>query len=146
MKTSRWFVLLLALTCSVGALSAKPIPGPKGGRILTTAAPHAELFVEKDLRATVTFYDAQLKPVAPADQVVNAVVEMEDGRKFKFAFDKTAAGFVSQQPLPEGDDYTIVVQIRPAPGAGPKNYRVVYEDSPCDTCQRPQYACICEAK
>ena len=133
------------LAFTAGVLIAKPIPGPKGGRILTTEAPHAEFFVEKDHSAVVTFYDAALKPVAPGDQVVNAVVETKSG-KGKIEFANTPTGFVSKTLLPEGDDYNIVVQIRASADAKLKNFRVYYEDKFCEECKRPEYACICEAK
>jgi len=145
MKTSRILTTLLALACTAGALLAKPIPGPKGGRILTTAAPYAEFFVEKDHTATVTFYDANLKPLAPGDQVVSVVAEAKSG-KAKLGFTKTANGFVSEGPLPKGDDYNIVIQIKTTPAASPKNYRVYFEDQACEKCHRPEYACICDTK
>ncbi len=145
MKSLKIISALFVLAFTAGALIAKPIPGPKGGRILTTEAPHAEFFVEKDHSAIVTFYDAALKPVAPGDQVINAVVEAKTG-KMKIEFAKTATGFVSKTLLPEGDDYNIVVQIRASADAKPKNFRVYYEDKLCEECKRPEYACICEAK
>ena len=50
----------------------------------------------------------------------------------KIEFTKTATGFVSLTPLPEGDDYNIVVQIRATAGAKPTNYRVYFEDKLCE--------------
>lgn len=144
MKSIRKFLLTsFALVVAATALVAKPIPGPKGGRILTTEAPHAEFFVEKNRTVTVTFYDAALKAVAPGEQVVSAVAEAKTG-KVKLEFEKTAAGFVSKQPLPEGDDFTVVVQIRDAAGAKPKNHRVLFHDEVCPECKHAEYACICD--
>ncbi len=48
MKPFQILTILIALVGTAGAVLARPIPGPKGGRILTTAAPYAEFFVEKD--------------------------------------------------------------------------------------------------
>lgn len=145
MKTSRIVTIVLALACIAGGLFAAPIPGPKGGRILTTAAPYAEFFVEKDHSATVTFYDANLKPLAPGEQVVSVVAEAKSG-KAKLNFNKTAGGFASDGKLPKGDDYNIVIQIKDTPAATPKNYRVYFEDEACEKCHRAQYACICGEK
>jgi len=143
MKTIRKFLLTsFALVAAATALVAQSIPGPKGGRILTTEAPHAEFFVEKDRTVAVTFYDKDLKPVAPGEQVVSAVAEAKTG-KVKLDFEKTAAGFVSKQKLPEGDDFTVVVQIRDVAGAKPKNHRVLFHDEICGECKRAEYACIC---
>ena len=143
MKTIRNLILVsFALLATAGAF-AKPLTGPKGGKLLTTETPHAEFFVEKDRTVTVTFYDAALKPVAPAEQVVNAVAEAKTG-KVKLEFDKTAGGFVSKQPLPAGDDYTVVVQIRDTAGTKPKNHRVLFHDELCAECKRAEYACTCD--
>lgn len=145
MKTSRIVCTILALVFSSTLFAAKPIPGPKGGRILNTAAPYAEFFVEKDHTATVTFYDANMKPLAPGEQVVSAVAEAKGG-KAKLDFAKSADAFASQGKLPKGDDYNIVVQIKDSASATPKNYRVYFEDEECKVCHRAQYACICETK
>ena len=110
------------LAASAVALFAKPIPGPKGGRILTTEAPHIEFFVEKDRTVTVTFYDKALKPVAATGQVVAATAEAKSG-KVQLAFAEKNGAFVSKTALPEGDDYNVVVQIRANANARPTNYR-----------------------
>ena len=144
MKTIRHLTLVsFTLLASAVAFAAKPLAGPKGGKILTTEAPHAEFFVEKDRKVTVTFYDAKLQPLAPGAQVISAIAEAKSG-KAMLAFDKTATGFASKTSLPAGDGYTIVVQIRDAAGAKPKNYRVLFEDKICAECQRAEYACICD--
>lgn len=137
------FLTSFALLATAVALVAKPIPGPKGGRILTAEAPHVEFFVEKDRTVIVSFYDKDLKPVTPSDQVINAVAEAKTG-KVKLDFEKTAAGFVSKQALPEGDGYTVVVQVRDSAAAKPKNHRVTFHDEVCGECKRAEYACICE--
>ena len=143
MKLLKIVSILSALTLAGGVLSAKPIAGPKGGRIVTTEAPHVEFFVEKDRTVAVTFYDAALKPIAPGTQVISVIAEAKSG-KAQFALEKTATGFASKQPLPEGDDYTVVMQVRDAAGAKPKNYRVLYHDEICKECKRAEYACICD--
>lgn len=144
MKTMRHLALIsITLLASAVAFAAKPIPGPNGGKILTTEAPHAEFFVETSRKVTVTFYGKDLKPLAPSTQVVSAIAEAKSG-KVTLTFDKTAAGFVSRAALPDGDDYTVVVQIRDAAGAKPKNYRVLFHDEVCKECKRAEYACTCE--
>lgn len=76
MKTIRNLILTsFALLATAVALWAKPIPDPKGGRILTTEAPHAEFFVGKDRAVVVSFYDRHLKPVPVSGKVVSATAE-----------------------------------------------------------------------
>ncbi len=144
MKTTRYIATaFIALAATAAALVAKPIPGPKGGRILTTDAPHAEFFVEKDRTAVVSFYDKALKPIPLSGQVVSATAEAKTG-KVKLDFVEKNGALVSTAPLPEGDDYNVVVQIRESANARPKNYRVLFHDEVCGECKRAEYACVCE--
>lgn len=144
MKTIRHLAFAsFALLATAAAFAAKPLAGPKGGKLLTTAAPHAEFFVEKDRTVTVTFYDAALQPLAPGTQVVSAIAEAKSG-KVTLAFAPTTAGFVSKTKLPDGDDYTVVVQIRAAADTKPTNYRVLFHDELCADCKRAEYACTCD--
>lgn len=133
----------LTLLASAAAFAAQPLPGPKGGKILTVAAPHAEFFVEPDRRITVSFYDAKMQPLPPGSQVVTAIAEAKSG-KATLALDRTATGFTSRTTLPDGDAYTIVVQIRDTAGTRPTNYRVLFHDEICPDCKRAEYACACD--
>jgi hypothetical protein len=144
MKTTQKIAFtLFALVASATALLAKPIPGPKGGRILTTDAPHVEFFVEKDRTVTVSFYDKALKPVALSGQVVSATAEAKTG-KMKLEFVEKGGALVSKAALPDGDDYTVVVQVRDNATAKPTNYRVLFHDEVCAECKRAEYACVCD--
>lgn len=58
-----WVAVVCAGLASATAADKKIVGGPKGGRLLENAAPRAEFFVEKDHTVTITFYDANLKPV-----------------------------------------------------------------------------------
>jgi hypothetical protein len=139
-------VMLASVLLSGVALageSAKIIPGPKGGRMLTKAAPHAEFFVEKDRKVSVIFYGADLKPFAPTEQVVTVIAEAKSG-KVKLDMEKKAEGFVSKQPLPEGNKYQVVVQIREKADAKPVNHRILFNSEECAECKRPEYACTCD--
>jgi len=144
MKTLRSLVFTsFALLATAVALAAQPIPGPRGGKILTTEAPHVEFLVGKDRSVTVSFYDRDLKPVAPSGQVVTAVAEARTG-KVTLAFADRDGALVSNDPLPEGDGYRIVVQVRDTAQARPKNYRVEFHDEVCGECRRAEYACVCD--
>lgn len=144
MKTNFRHILLVSLTlaASTVAFAAKPPAGPKGGKILTTDAPHAEFFVEKDRTVTVTFYDANLKPVAPAGHVVTGVAEARTG-KVGLEFATKGGSLVSNVALPKGDDYAVVLQVRESASARPKVYRVQFSTEICGECKRAEYACVC---
>ncbi|WP_415909258.1 hypothetical protein [Oleiharenicola sp. Vm1] len=144
MKTIRNVTFLfLAVVASATALLAKPIPGPKGGKIVTTEAPHVELFVAPDRTVVVSFYDHDLKLVAPAAQIVSAVAEAKGG-KVNLTFAAKEGTLVSSSPLPEGDGYRVVLQVKDNAQARPKNYRIELHDEVCGECKRAEYACICD--
>jgi hypothetical protein len=134
-------VLSLSMAMALSA-AEEQVGGPKGGRLLENEAPRAEFFVEKDRAVTITFYDKALKPVPPGDQVVTAIAETKAG-KAKLEFEKKAGVLVSRTPLPEGDGYTVVVQIKAKPDAKPQNFRIKYDTSLCAKCKRAEYACTC---
>lgn len=144
MKSIRHLTLIaIAAVATVTALAAKPAPGPKGGKIVTSDSPHVEFFVAADRTVVVSFYDKDLKAVAPGSQVVTAVAEAKTG-KANLSFSPKDGSLVSTAPLPEGDGYRIVLQVRDTAGAKPKNYRVEYHDEVCGECKRAEYACVCD--
>ena len=143
----RSVLLAAAALCSVVSLNAaeKIVAGPKGGRLLEVEPQKAEFFVNKDRKVEVTFYDAALKPVAPADQVVTVPAEPKSG-KAALEMEKSPPGFVSKAPLPAGEPYRVVVQVREKADAKPKNFRIDLDLAPCGECKHPEYACTCDAK
>jgi len=139
-NTSAVLSLSLAITLSA---ADKQVGGPKGGRLLENEAPRAEFFVEKDRAVTITFYDKELKPVPPAEQVVTAIAETKKS-KAKLEFEKKGGALLSRTPLPEGDGYTVVEQIKARVEAKAHNFRIKYDTSTCRKCKRVEYACICD--
>ncbi len=144
MKKLTHIMAVAALVFGISLAHAEKItPGPKGGRLLENETPRAEFFVEKDKTMTITFYDKDLKPVSPGEQVVTVIAEAKSG-KVKIEFEKKGDALVSKAPLPEGNDYSVVVQLRATAGAKPQNFRIKYNMTPCGKCKRPEYACICD--
>ena len=138
---------LLAITSATFAEKGQndhdtPIPGSKGGRILEVEGGHAEFFVQPDNKVSITFYDSEMKPAAPGEQVVKVIAEAPSG-KATLDFEKTGDAFVSSGALPEGEGYRIVLQIKPTSGAKMQNFRIDYHTEICGECKRPEYACIC---
>lgn len=138
---------ILALSSAVFAQDShdKPIPGPKGGKVVEVAGGHAEFFVQNDKKVSVTFYDEGMKPIAPGVQVVSIIAEAPEGRA-KLEFAKADDAFLSTTPLPEGEGYRIVLQIKPNADTKPSNTRIDYHHEACAECNRPEYACVCETK
>lgn len=137
-------ILTVAVALCAGLFTAtaaekKVEGGPKGGRILDKTSPKAEFVVEKDHSVTIAFYDADLKPVAVADQNVTVVAG-----KSKLEFEKKGDVLVSKTKLPEGDGYNLVVQFKQSANAKPMNLRFKLDMHTCGECKRAEYACTCE--
>lgn len=134
--------MLLTLAVVVTQADSKVEAGPKGGRLLHTNSPRPEFFVEKDRKISVTFYGADLKPVNIGSQVAVATAETKTG-PVKLEFENKGNALVSKTPLPEGDGYTIVLQLKVSPDARPKNFRIPLQLHECGGCKRAEYACNC---
>jgi len=141
----------LALLALFGALlptsfadEAKKVEaGPRRGRLLDTEYPRPEFFVEKDHTVSVKFYDKAGKVVKPAGQQVTVVASGK--AKAKLELEKKDDALVSKTKLPEGDGYNLVVQVRSAEKAKPKNFRFFFANHICGgSCKNPEYACTCD--
>jgi len=131
----------LALACGVQAAENK-IAGPKGGKLLANDPPRAEFIVEKDHTVSITFYGADMKPVPPTDQSAVVYADAREGRA-KLEFEKKGDALVSKTPLPAGDGYNVMVQLKSKPDAKSQNFKISYHSEQCEQCKLAEYACIC---
>lgn len=123
--------------------AAKPLAGPKGGKLLENTAPRAEFVIGADRRVTVSFYDAQLKPVPASGQVVAVSAEPKSG-KVTLTMEAKDGAFASKEPLPDGEGYNLIVQVKATAEATPQNFRLVLDLHECGGCKLKEYACICD--
>ena len=142
LKNALVLAAALGFAASLPAADKKLVAGPKGGKLLETAAQKTEFFVNQDRKVEIYFYDAGLNPVAPGARVVSVTAEPKSGRQ-QLEFEKTATGFVSKTKLPPGDPYRVVVQLREKADARPQNFRVEFNLEKCGECKLSEYACIC---
>ena len=143
MKTLLHILAITALAV-VPALADKSVKaGPRHGRVLEMSGQNAEFFVEKDRTISIAFYDADMKAQPAAAQVVTATAEAPGG-KTKLEFEKKGDLLVSKAPLPAGEGYTIVVQVKADAETKPKNFRIPLVLHTCKGCSNPEYACICD--
>lgn len=134
---------LAAVTTGTALADAKVKAGPRKGRVLEMEKQNAEFFVEKDRTVSIAFYDAALKSQPVAAQAITATAEAPSG-KVKLEFEKKGELLVSKTPLPEGEHYTVVVQVKADADTKPKNFRIPLDLSECGKCHNPEYACICD--
>ena len=147
MKKSNLFQTVIAAALMLAALTTlgaeKIIGGPKGGKLLEKTTPHAEFFVEQDRSVTITFYGADMKPVAATTQTVIVQADAKEG-KAKLEFEKKGDILVSKSKLPEGEGYNVVVQFKQTAEAKPLNLRFKLDLEACAKCKRAEYACTCD--
>lgn len=142
MKIPSRLLTLAALTAASLLHAEKPAAGPQGGRLLA-AEPHAaEFFVTPERRIELTFLDDAGRPVPPDAQVAAITAEPASG-KVGLALTRTARGFITTEPLPAGEPYRVVVQLRATPDAKPRNFRLDLNLGLCGECQHAEYACTC---
>ena len=116
--------------------------GPHGGRLLTGIDPHAEFLVLDDGKVKVTFLDTENKPKALEGQSVS-VIAGERMSPTTLSFVASGTALVSEQALPEGDDYPVVVSLKTTPAAAAVIERFTMDLSDCPTCEHREYACTC---
>lgn len=120
----------------------KPLAAPQGGRLIEIDNTHAEFLILPDRKVSVTFYDHDMKPLAPSSQLVTLIAEAPSGRA-TLDFEPAASAFLSRSPLPEGNGYRLVLRIRNSPDSTPRNFRFDLHTEPCSACKLPEYACTC---
>ena len=142
--SSAAFLAMALITPTIAEEKAKEVEaGKRGGRLLQTENPRPEFFVEKDHTVSVKFYDEKGKVIAPADQKVTVIATGKQKKKLELV--KKDDALVSAEPLPEGDGYNLVVQVRAKADARPSNFRFLFLNHIClGTCGNPEYACTCD--
>ena len=118
--------------------------GPNGGRILTSVEPHAEFFVTEDSKVKISFVDDDMKLVPVAEQSVK-VVAGDRKSPTNLSFEKSGEFLISEQVLPDGNDFPVIVQLKVA--AADKKYeteRFNLNLTQCPDCDYKEYACSCE--
>jgi hypothetical protein len=147
MKSTTLAALMAAVSLSSAAETPCEHPvlaAPNGGKVLEAGDIHVEFLVQPDRTVRVTFLDKAMNPVPAADRSVAVTAQAPSGST-KLEFEPKEGAFVSKSPLPDGDGYTIVLQIKAAPDGKSKNFRILLNLADCGTCKHKEYACICES-
>ena len=117
--------------------------GPNGGRLITSVEPHVEFLVMKDRKVQITFVDEDNKKVAPGKQKLR-VTAGDRKKPTKLTFEQKDGVLVSDKSLPAGDDYPVILQIKPAKLKKSVLERFVLDMSKCGSCEYLEYACTCD--
>jgi len=148
MTTKHILPIAIALLSTLGLQAGgnnsheKKVAGPSGGRLLTSVEPQAEFLLLPDRKVQITFVDDHAKPIPPAEQVVT-VTTGERSAPIKLVFVKTDSAFVSEQSVPTGNSFPVVVQIKAKPEARTLIEKFTLNLSTCSGCGLAEYACTC---
>ena len=116
--------------------------GPKGGRIFkleSETTPRLEV-AAKDSQFVIYVLDAANKPLPLADRALT-ITAGERSKPEKLAVAKTGEAFTA--PIPKGEEFPIVFQIREKEGLKPLTARMNYNAKPCPECRKPEWMCAC---
>lgn len=137
----RILILLAGFGLMIPTLPAADKAGPKGGKLLEVPEGYVEFFVNPTRQGEIVFYDKELKPQPVAAQEVIVTAGTREKQE-KLSVEKTDAQFVTK-PLPAGDGYYVILQIKASPDAEAKTLRIRYLEANCAGCNLPEYACTC---
>ena len=117
--------------------------GPNGGRLVTSVEPHAEFLVMKDRKVQITFVDKNNKKVEPGKQIVR-VTAGDRKKPTKMKFEEKDGVLISDIALPKGDDFPVILQIKPSKLKKSVLEKFVLDMSQCSSCDYLEYACTCD--
>jgi hypothetical protein len=135
--------LVVAAALATPAFAHQEIEiGPHGGRVFkleSKATPHLEV-AAKDGRFVVYVLDAKDQPT-PVGERVLTITAGERSKPEKLAVEKSAEAFTA--PIPKGEEFPVVFQIRETSAAKPLTARLNYNAKPCPECKKPEWMCDC---
>lgn len=136
-------VILLAAPLQAGEGHTHKEAGPNGGRLITSINPHAEFYLTADRKVQFTFVGEDGKTIPPAQQVIT-VITGDRSAPIRLTFEKSGAPFVSEQAIPEGNNFPVVVQIKATPDGKSEIEKFTLNLSECPGCKLAEYACTCD--
>lgn len=117
--------------------------GPNGGKIIHEVEPHLEFFVTKDRKVQITALDKNGKGIPITTQSVS-VTGGERSNPTRLKFEGKDGMLISDGTLPEGNDFPVVVMIKPAPDQKSVIEKFNLNMNDCPTCKYAEYACVCD--
>lgn len=117
--------------------------GPNGGKVLHEVEPHLEFFVTEDRKVQITALGEDGKAMPIGEQTVR-VTGGSRSNPTRMTFEKEGDVLLSDVAFPEGNDFPVVVQIKPTPDAETVIEKFNLNLVDCPTCDYQEYACTCE--
>lgn len=101
----------------------------------------AAFLVLPDRRVRLTFVDGAV--VSPGDRIAT-VTTGERSAPVRLTFKAEGESLVSENPLPDGKAFPVILQIQSLPGEKPALAKFQLDLSICGGCKKPEYVCSCE--
>jgi hypothetical protein len=121
----------------------KIVAGPNGGRVITDVEPHIEFLVNKDRTVTLTVLDDDNKAAKITKQTAK-ITAGDRSKPTKLEFTEKDGKLVSDTKLPEGNDFPLVLQIKPSKLGKKVTIKFNLNLADCPTCKYQEYACTCD--
>ncbi len=116
--------------------------GPNKGRMISSVTPQAEFFVMDDGHVQISFFDADMKAVAPTGQTVS-VISGERISPLELSFAAEGNALVSKEVLPKGNNFPTIVAIKTSADSEEVVTKFTLNLSDCPSCANKEYACEC---
>ncbi|MEC5129461.1 hypothetical protein VSU19_22055 [Verrucomicrobiales bacterium BCK34] len=117
--------------------------GPNGGKVLHEVEPHLEFFVTEDRKVQITALGEDGKAVPIGEQTVR-ITGGSRSNPTRMTLAKSGDVLISDVAFPEGNDFPVVVQIKPAADAKAVIEKFNLNLNDCPTCDYKEYACTCD--
>lgn len=117
--------------------------GPNGGRLIASTDPNVEFLLLDDRRVQIVAVDSERQPTPVGDLVVS-LIGGDRANPTELAFSKVDDKLLSTEPVPEGANLPITLSVAAAPDAEAKTEKFYLNMNTCPTCDRHEYACICD--
>jgi hypothetical protein len=119
--------------------------GPNGGRVFeleSKTTPHLEVGA-KDGKFVIHVLDAKDKTM-PIGERTLAITGGDRSNPVKLVIEKSGDTFTA--PIPKGEKFPVVFQLREKDGAKPLTARLNYDASTCGECKKAEWLCACGSK
>lgn len=117
--------------------------GPNGGRLVALAEGnplHVEVVLNKEGKFVIGLFDEKTKKPVPVTTQTLVLTHKE--KKAKLTPELKDGKWVVAKP--EGDDFWLIFQVKPAADAKALVARLHYDAAICGGCNKPEWLCTCD--
>lgn len=117
--------------------------GPNGGRLITSTTPNVEFLLLDDRRVQIVAVNSERQSTSAGDLVVT-LIGGDRANPTELTFSKVDEKWISTQPFPDGGNLPVTLSVAADADAEASLEKFYLNLSMCPTCDRHEYACICD--